>query len=157
MTDAARIADQLERSLTGKAWHGPALLEILSAVSASQARARPIQSAHSIWEIVLHLVTWTDIARCQLEESGYVDPPESLDWPSIDDPSTAAWAAAKAHLGASTLRLRDAILRLDDQHLDERVCGRDFSIHTMLHGVIQHNLYHLGQILMLLKAATVKR
>lgn len=152
MTESARIADQLERSLSGKAWHGPALLDTLSVISASQAHSRPIPSAHSIWEIVLHLATWTDVVLRQLEGTGYVDPPESLDWPPVDDLSEAAWTAAKAHLGTRTLRLRDAVLQLDDRHLDDRVSGRDFSVHNMLHGIVQHNLYHAGQILMLLKA-----
>ena len=54
MTEVERIADQLKRSMEGKAWHGPALLEVLEGVTAQQAAA-PVSTAHTIWEIVLHV------------------------------------------------------------------------------------------------------
>jgi hypothetical protein len=56
MSEIHRIADQLKRSLEGEAWHGPALRELLSGVTAKQAAARPLAGAHSIWEIVLHII-----------------------------------------------------------------------------------------------------
>ena len=52
MFETARIADQLRRAFYGGAWHGEALFEILRGVTAKQAAARPIKSAHSIWELV---------------------------------------------------------------------------------------------------------
>ena len=49
-------------------------------------------------------------------------------------------------------RLRGAIAALDPERLDERVRGKPYSVYFMLHGVIQHNLYHAGQIALLKKA-----
>ncbi|MGA2262460.1 MAG: hypothetical protein ABSH28_13620 [Acidobacteriota bacterium] len=37
MTEVERIADQLQRSMEGNAWHGPALLEVLEGVTAEEA------------------------------------------------------------------------------------------------------------------------
>ncbi|MGB0111192.1 MAG: hypothetical protein WBP52_22060, partial [Terriglobales bacterium] len=54
-TEAARIADQLRRAFDGEAWHGDSLFEILERVGAARAAARPIGSAHTIWELVLHV------------------------------------------------------------------------------------------------------
>lgn len=50
-----RLDEQLRRAFEGDAWHGPSVLEALDGVSASQAAARPLDSVHSIWELVLHL------------------------------------------------------------------------------------------------------
>jgi hypothetical protein len=55
MTEAARIAQQLENAFSGGAWHGPALLELLADVDATTAAAHPVPGAHSIWELVLHI------------------------------------------------------------------------------------------------------
>jgi len=49
-------------------------------------------------------------------------------------------------------QLHDTIARLADSWLSETVPGKDYSVYVMLHGVIQHNLYHAGQIALLKKA-----
>src|SRR4029077_2088203 len=56
--EATRIADQLRRAFAGDAWHGDSLFEILEGVTAAQAAARPIRSAHTLWELVLHVAAW---------------------------------------------------------------------------------------------------
>ena len=53
-----RIRDQLRRAHSGDAWHGPSLTELLEDVDADTASARPIAAAHSIRELVLHIVAW---------------------------------------------------------------------------------------------------
>ena len=57
MTEIERIEDQLKRSLEGEAWHGPAVEELLVDVTAGQAAAKPAPSVHSVWEIVLHIIS----------------------------------------------------------------------------------------------------
>ena len=48
--------------------------------------------------------------------------------------------------------------KLTDDRLREKVLGDvPYSIYTMLHGVVQHNLYHAGQIALLQKAAPAAR
>ena len=51
-----RIETQLRLSFEGPAWHGPSVLEALEGVSAEDAAEHPIEGAHSIWELVLHLI-----------------------------------------------------------------------------------------------------
>ena len=58
MNELERIQDQIIRSLDGapgEAWHGPAIMEVLSGVDAQTAAARPIPNAHTIWKLILHL------------------------------------------------------------------------------------------------------
>ena len=57
------IVDELRRAFYGEAWHGDSLFEILRGVTAAQAAARPIKTAHSIWELVLHISAWDGAAR----------------------------------------------------------------------------------------------
>ena len=54
-SETRRIADQLRRAFSGDAWHGDAISELLSGVTADQAQARPLSRSHSIREIVLHI------------------------------------------------------------------------------------------------------
>jgi len=85
-------------------WHGPALAEVLDGVDAAGARARPIAGAHSIWEIVLHITSWADIARQRIHGEATGDPPPEQDWPPVP--------AADADWSATLDRLRDSHIGL---------------------------------------------
>jgi uncharacterized damage-inducible protein DinB len=152
MSESKRIGDQLRRSFEGTAWHGPSLEEVLPGVTAETAAAHPIPGVHSIWEIVLHIATWEDIVRRRLEGEDFDDPPPEIDWkPAVND-DEHSWQAALDGLKSANLALRDAISRIDDSRLKEIIPRKNYSVYYMLHGVIQHDLYHGGQIAILKKA-----
>ena len=45
-----------------------------------------------------------------------------------------------------------AIRAMADEKLNESVQGAEYNFYFMLHGVVQHNLYHAGQIALLKSA-----
>jgi uncharacterized damage-inducible protein DinB len=47
--------------------------------------------------------------------------------------------------------LHSAIARLNDSQLDQPIIERMGSVYATLHGVIQHSLYHAGQLAILKK------
>lgn len=151
MSEVRRIASQLKRAYEGQAWHGPSLKEILAGVTAEQAARRPLADAHSIWELVLHISAWESAARRRLE-GVYVDNPDEGDWPAVEDPSETAWQNTLAQLERQHLELRGAVARLSDEQLDKPLAAGKPSAYFTLHGVIQHTLYHAGQIALLKKA-----
>ena len=150
MPEAARIEDQLKRALEGEAWHGPSVLELLADVTPAQAAAKPLPGAHSIWEIVVHITAWVAAVRGRLGGQPIDLSPEQ-DWPAVRDTSKAAWARSVEALKTAHQDLRFAISLLDDSRLNDIVPGKRYSIYFMLHGVIQHDLYHAGQIALLKK------
>ena len=83
MSRAKRLANDIERTMTGPMWHGPALSEVLTGVSRDRALARPMPNAHTIWELVLHITAWCDIARQRIRGQATGDPPPEQDWPSV--------------------------------------------------------------------------
>ena len=153
MSEVARIGSQLKRASEGGAWHGPALLELLADVSAEQAASRPLAGAHSIWELVLHIAAWQGFAAAALEgESMPTDLSEEEDWPPVADASEEAWRAAVANVGEVNRRLRQAVRKLSDEDLERIVGRREYNVYFLLHGIVQHGLYHAGQIALLKKA-----
>jgi len=153
MSEATRIEDQLRRAFEGEAWHGPSVWEILDGVSAGQAARRPIERAHTIWEIVLHMAVWESVVRRRLAGEIIDDLPPREDWPEVSDRSKSAWEKALADLRRGHQQLREAISRLPDNRLEEIVPGKNYSVYVMVHGVVQHDLYHAGQIALLAKAS----
>jgi uncharacterized damage-inducible protein DinB len=150
--ETARLADQLERSFRGGAWHGPAVAEALEGVDAATAARRPLPAGHSIAEIVGHLTYWLHAAVVRLSGEREEEVLGAADWP----PATAhdeAWSAARAALEAAHRDLHAAVLALDDARLDDPVAGSDPTVRGMLLGLLQHNAYHVGQLVLLAKAA----
>src|ERR1051325_4290381 len=148
MGEVRRINDQLRRAFEGQAWHGPSLMELLADVTAEQAAAKPLPAAHSIWELVLHIAFWEEVSRKRLEgDETQIQDGEGLF--IVTDTSEAAWRAAVERLKQTNTALREAVAKLDDERLRERAAGQEYSIYFLVHGVIQHDLYHAGPIAML--------
>ena len=149
-TEVGRIADQLKRAFEGDAWHGPSVLELLADVNAEKAAARPIANAHNIWELVLHVAAWTMAVRRRLE-GDRAELSEEENWPLVNNASEAAWQQTIEGLKKSHRELHDVIAHLEEASLDKPIVHGMSSVYVTLHGVIQHHLYHAGQIAVLRK------
>jgi len=155
MTEVERIVDQSRRAFDGEAWHGPSVVATLKKVTAKQAAARPIASAHSIWELALHIEAWEQACLRRLHGDPALLTDEE-DWPAVTDTSDVAWQRTRQELANNHQQLLEAIAAVDESRLDQRMNAdsgaEGSSVYVTLHGVIQHNLYHAGQIAILLKA-----
>ena len=153
MTEIERIQDQLRRAHYGQAWHGPALNELLADVTPAQAAARPAHNAHSIWELVHHIITWESVVlrRISGEEVGSKEITNEVNFPPVTEMTEAAWQQTKQKLDESAAALRDRLAQMSDEQLDECIPNRKRKIYFEVHGAIQHALYHAGQIALLKK------
>jgi hypothetical protein len=150
MGEIARIADQLQRSQQGEAWHGPALAELLADVDAAQALRRPNPAAHNIWELVNHITAWQTAANGAVRGGVMPRLGRADNWPPSGR-TEAQWRAAVKRLGKANQELLAGLRAFPENRLDARLPGRKHSFYFMLHGVIQHNLYHGGQLALLKK------
>jgi len=158
MTEIERIADQHERAFDGDPWYGFSLMKLLSGVDARKATARPIPEAHSIWEIVLHVTAWEGAMLVRLQ-SGSVALPEDGDWPAIQGTGEDEWQRVLNHLKHTHRTLCETIRNVSPWRMDEMLgserdlaTGGGYSVGGSLHGIIQHNVYHAGQVALLKKA-----
>jgi uncharacterized damage-inducible protein DinB len=146
-----RIADQLRRAFDGNAWHGDSLLEILQGVDEKTAAAHPIPDAHSIWELVLHIAAWDGAVLRRMHSDAPVELNDAENFPPVTDTSEAAWQKAIANLKHVHEDLINALSTFPESRLSEQIPGRDYDFTNMLLGVVQHELYHAGQIALLKK------
>ena len=150
-SEATRIADQLRRAFDGSAWHGPGLLELLEDVDGATAAAKPLAKVHSIWELVLHIAAWDGAALRRL--SGEKCQPSGLaNFPVVTRPTESAWRKTLAETKRTHDTLVKTVAALPDSRLGDRVPGKRYDFYHMLHGIVQHELYHAGQIAILKKA-----
>jgi uncharacterized damage-inducible protein DinB len=142
-----RLIDQLNRAWGGEAWHGPPLRPLLDGISEEQSAARPLAGAHTIGEIVMHLAIWIDVVTRRLHGEAFEPASAAEDWPPC-----RRLSAAIEQLEAAHSRLLDTLVRMSPEALDEAVPGKPYTAYVMLEGIIQHNLYHAGQIALLKKS-----
>lgn len=152
------VAD-LRRMHEGSAWHGPAVLEVLDGVSATQAASRPVPGAHSIYELTHHIAAWIGEVRARLEGNPPGAPADG-DFPDpacvVDD---TAWQDVRARLERRQSELMETLSAFDADRLDDPVDpkrrpepGGPGSFRALLSGLAQHNAYHAGQIMILRRA-----
>ncbi len=154
MSETTRLADQIRRAFEGEAWHGDSLLEILSGVSAAQAAAHPVPKAHSIWELLLHIRGWDD-ATIRRAAGKTVELSDDENFPSVKDTSEAAWKNAIEAAKVTHDQLVRTVAAFPDSRLGDQVPGKKESYHNFFYlfsGIVQHELYHAGQIALLKKA-----
>lgn len=151
-TEVGRLADQLERSFHGGAWHGPATREALTGIDAATAQRRPDGSPHTIFEIVRHITFWLDAASLRIVDGRDVDP--EGDWREEGELTDVAWRRAVAELENAHAKLQAALAGLGDDRLDDTVPGTDPTVRGLLLGTLQHSAYHTGQIVQLKRELT---
>ena len=154
MSETARLADQIRRAFEGDAWHGDSIQELLAGVTADTAAARPVKNAHSIWELVLHIAAW-DGAVFRRIGGAAVELTKQQDFPPVRDTSPAAWRQTLSYLEQTHNQLVKAVAAFPDSRLQDQVPGKTedyYDFYYMFSGIVQHELYHAGQIALLKKA-----
>jgi uncharacterized damage-inducible protein DinB len=125
------------------------VLGALENVSADVAVRKPRWSAQSIWDLVAHLTAELDYARAVIAGAAGPWIEGQTTWPAITDTSDAAWQKARQDLKKANWALVRAVEQLDDAVLDEQPIRVRGPFYLMLHGTLQHNIYHAGQISLL--------
>ena len=159
MTDIAKsYARALHNCFFGKAWHGPALMEVLDGIDAAAANARPLPGAHSIWELVHHIHVWNRIMLAWLHHhSADVALGSEQDFPPVRDASDAAWRRTLEELVSTFNDVEKKVSSLGEDDLTKIVPGRKYDFHTLCAGLPHHFTYHGGQIALLKKSALASR
>jgi len=153
MSEPTRLSDQIRRAFEGEAWHGDSLLEILSNVDAKTAASHPIKGAHSIWELVLHIAAW-DGAALRRGSGIATELTDEQNFPPVKNTSEAAWKKAVEHVKAMHNDLVKLVAVFPESRLLDPVPGKKekyYDYFYLFSGIVQHELYHTGQIALLKK------
>ena len=151
MTETQRILEQYDGAMYGAAWHGDPIWQIVEGISAEQAALRPIANAHSIWEIVGHMAFWEEVAAKRLGgQRAELD--EERNFPVTPEATETNWQKTLEEFRASNKAFREALQKLDPARLNELSAAGKRSFYQEAHGLIEHHVYHGGQVALLAKA-----
>jgi len=141
------IIRNLQNTLSGQPWFGRALYPILEEVDIKKIYTKPGNSAHSLIELLYHMITWADFTLKRIQEVDDMDLAvfEKMDW-RVVNPKTHSWKKGLAEFKGIHKKIITLLEKKDDLFLKEKVDYRKYNFRFLLNGLIQHNIYHLGQI-----------
>ncbi len=147
-----RLLKNIEAVYSGKPWHGDNLLSYLNKLDAIKASIRPAKLSHNIAEILLHMQAWQRFVVEHLNgNTDYEVWDTDLNWVSVQTLTDAQWQNILNDYQSAQQELLSTIQQKAQAMLNEKVGSRPYNFRVLLHGIIQHDVYHLGQISILCK------
>jgi len=149
MTNDSRpqhIADAYQAATIEGAWYGPTVAELLKRTTPELATKRPIPEAHSISELLQHLLLWNERIRNTSESCPMPKWEAEKEWAEAPIP----WNELVTRWNKSRDLLEERMRNFPDEDLGKQTPGRTYPYETMLVGIVQHAIYHSGQIAMIL-------
>jgi uncharacterized damage-inducible protein DinB len=146
MHQTHRIADSYRAVTIKGAWYGPSLAELLADMSPELATTPPTPGAHTISALLQHLLLWNERVRNTTSNNPLPRWQAEEEWAEPPIP----WNELLARWNQSRDLLEDKIRKFPIEDLAKQVSGRSYPYETMLHGIVQHAIYHSGQIAMVL-------
>jgi uncharacterized damage-inducible protein DinB len=147
------IIKSFESTLSEQPWFGRAVYEILGEVDETKANTKPNHTEHSMIDLLWHMNTWAEFTLGGLENRTVEQMKiiEANDWRTID-PKTHTWKKGIEQLKATHNKIIELLKQKeDDNYLGDIVPLRKYNFRFLLNGLIQHNIYHLGQVAYLKK------
>lgn len=148
--EVQNIRRMMVKVFEGSAWHGPAIMDIIGDISAERA-FRKFENIHSIAELTAHMATWKQFAVARLRGNDQFEITTLTDWKTFSNHSEKTWNDIRQQLVENQNALVQELDRISDLKLTDLVYNRPYDFYTLLHGVIQHDIYHGGQISLLKK------
>ncbi len=146
------IINRIETVNSGEPWFGRAVFIIMEEVDPAKVFEKPNGAPHSLIDLLYHMITWADFTLKRLEKDTIRDlkAAEELDWRKID-PKQHSWKKGLKEFKAIHKKIVSLLKKKEDEFLNEKVDYRKYNYRFLLNGMIEHNIYHLGQIAYLKK------
>jgi uncharacterized damage-inducible protein DinB len=142
-----QILSDFKDLYSGPAWHGPNMVQTLQRFIDSSPENR-CKDSHSAVEILAHITAWRRFTIEKLNGNREYKMTDEMNFPKVN---LANWEEERANLEVVHFDLIEAITRFPDREWETLVPGKDYSYAKLLSGLLQHDTYHLGQLILLSK------
>jgi uncharacterized damage-inducible protein DinB len=141
------IISSINEVIEGSPWFGRSALSILVGADTKLVYLKPNEASHSMIELLYHMNTWANFTLDRIDNKSINDPKafEELDWRKMD-PVLHQWDQGLAEFRNTHLYIIEALSAKNDAFLEKIVDYRKYNFRYLLNGLIQHDIYHLGQL-----------
>lgn len=146
-----RISKLLDDIYDGSPWIDVSLVGTLKDISAERAAKKVAPQWNTIWEIVNHLISWR-LNVLQRIQGKIITTPENNYFEPVADTSAAAWQGTLQRLEESQKQWIKVLKKYKKADLEKEYPNNHMTYYEHIQAIIQHDAYHLGQIVLLAKA-----
>lgn len=143
--------------IEGENWLGETFRNKIDTLTGEMAFHQPMPHIHSVAELISHLTVWKEanIGKLQGVASELnMNSPEN--WKDNELLQEEGWDNLKTRFYGATHQLVALLYSKSDAFLEETAQADSRSNGAILEGLIQHDVYHLGQIGITLKLSRVR-
>lgn len=152
MKTTEQLAADLETLQAGNCWIGYNANDIIQDITVEMALFSAYKEGNTIWQLVSHISYWRELVmeRITSKKRSPEDPQNGFSLPPVVDKKN--WQLTIARFNEVYSRLLHTIRNLDNHQLPEIIPGKG-SLYYNISGCLQHDAFHLGQIVMLKQLA----
>ena len=150
MEENERIVSLFEKLYNGEPWIDVPIRDTLLQITATQASSRPLPQCNTIWEIVNHLIEWKVNVQQRLDGKILKTPDNNYISPVVDS-SEKAWNETILRFDLVQKQWIDFLKKLDPIAYESIYTPNGMTYYEHILGVLQHDAYHLGQLVILSK------
>lgn len=142
-----QYAHQFTTIYDGQPWYGDSISKVLLDITPAKAFWQPSNNAHSIAQILSHIIYWRQKLIKKLEgDIEYQASVKSDDnWKSNERLKKDGWKSLRKLFGESQTQLITQLKKQKETLLKEKYSD-NVTFQDLINGILQHDLYHLGQI-----------
>ena len=141
------LVAQFSALYDGQPWYGDSLCLTLETITPAKAYWQPVDGAHSIAQITSHMIYWRQSLIKKL--NGDLDSNPSMEseenWKTNELLKKAGWRSLLNSLAESQAQLLTLLAKQKDSILKKKYSEKG-TFQDIIHGVLQHDLYHTGQL-----------
>lgn len=148
---------QSKNVLNGDPWYGESVYKTLKNLSIHQVNRSPFSGVHTIGQIVKHMLNWRKLAINKLLDKDFdIEMNSKTDWdPDFKIVSIEEWGKIVSEFLINQEAINNTISKQPLEWFEDKVIGREYSKEYLIKGILEHDIYHLGQIRLILKILTV--
>lgn len=150
MKETDRIAKLFEDLYAGSPWIDVTITANLNKLNAQQAEKRIYKDWNTVWEIVNHMISWREAVLQRIEGKILKSPDNNFIEP-IQDTSPKAWEETLSRLEASQHAWISYLKNFNEADFEKVYPSNEMTYYEHIHGILQHDAYHLGQIVIMIK------
>lgn len=149
MSEINRIVKQFADLQHGDCWVGTNFKEALHGVNAELAARNISTDTNSIWQLVSHLIYWRTVVNNRL--NGTLNKPPFPDFRLPEELNETSWKQTLHDFESAYHVLRNTLMHFKDENLEKPSPKEGQTYYQLIIGCLQHDSYHLGQIVILKK------
>ena len=150
MNEINNILKQFTELQHSEHWLDINFKQALHDVNAAAAAKKITPETNCIWQLVNHIIYWRNIVVNRL--NGNTSTPPFVDFLLPDTLDETHWRQTLHDFEAAYHQLRSTVHNFKEDHLHRTSVKAGQTNYELLVGSLQHDAYHLGQIVLLKRA-----